>query len=169
VELSAAAAGRLDVTVVAFDFFSAFALVCGVLAARGLDIESGRAHTQASLDVPSGAPRPRPRGRRPRRAEPGQASSRIIVDEFRVRPRADSTGVDPERLARQLEDDLVQLMVLVAEGRTDEARERLDRRLAERFSGSEPPAGALSPLSIDFDNAADPRFTRTALKPATPS
>ena len=164
VEVSPAAAGRLDVTVIAFDFFSAFALLCGALAARGLDIESGRAHTQASLELPGGAPPPRPRVRRPRRPDPGPAPSRTIVDEFRVSPRADSAHVDPPRLARQLEDDLVELLALVAEGRTDEARERLDRRLAERFSGREPPAGALAPLSIDFDNASDPRWTRMEVR-----
>jgi glutamate-ammonia-ligase adenylyltransferase len=164
VEVSPAGAGRFDVTVVAFDFFSAFALLCGVLAARGLDIESGRAHTQAPLEAPSGEPRPRPRGQRPRRSDAGPPASRTIVDEFRVSPRADSARIDPLRLARQLEDDLVELLTLVAEGRTDEARERLDRRLAERFSGREPPAGALQPLSIDFDNAADPHWTRMEVR-----
>jgi len=164
VEVSPAAAGRLDVTVVAFDFFSAFALLCGVLAARGLDIESGRAHTQAPLDAASGVPRKHPRGQRPRRSEPGPKASRTIVDEFRVSPRADSARVDPPRLARQLEDDLVELLTLVAAGRTDEASERLDRRLAERFSDRELPAGALQPLSIDFDNAADPHWTRMEVR-----
>jgi len=166
VEVSPAAEGRFDVTVVAFDFFSAFALLCGVLAARGLEIESGRAHTQAPPEAPSGVlqPRPRPRGRRPRRPAPAPPASRTIVDEFRVSPRADSAGIEPRRLAAQLEDDLALLLALVAEGRTDEARERLDRRLAERFSGSEPPAGALQPLSIDFDNAADPHWTRMEVR-----
>jgi len=52
VNASPAPDGRLDVTVVGFDFFSAFALLCGVLAARGLEIEAGRASTQAPREVP---------------------------------------------------------------------------------------------------------------------
>jgi glutamate-ammonia-ligase adenylyltransferase len=162
VDVSLAPGGRLDVAVVGVDFFSAFALVCGVLAARGLDIESGRAYT--------GAPRapapPRPRAvQRTRRPEaPALPSTRTIVDEFRVLPRGESGALDPPQLARQVEADLLALLGYVALGRAEEARERLHRRLAERFSGREPPAGALAPLSIDFDNAADPLWTRMEVR-----
>ena len=68
--------GRLDVTIVGLDFFAEFALVCGLLAAASLDIESGHVDTSAS-----GAPAPRHevlwRGRRhePMRREPGRAVS----------------------------------------------------------------------------------------------
>ena len=171
VHATPAPGGRLDVTVVGFDFFSAFALLCGVLAARGLEIEAGRASTQAPREAPASRPPPRPRGRgRSRRSDPTLAlPSRMIVDEFRVRPRAPSADVDPLRLARQLEDDMVELAALVAEGRTEEARDRLNRRLAERFSSMEPKAAALAPLSIDFDNAADPKWTRMEVRgPDTP-
>ena len=168
VNATPAPGGRLDVTVVGFDFFSAFALLCGVLAARGLEIEAGRASTQAPREAPASRPQPRPRGRgRSRRSDPALAlPSRMIVDEFRVRPRAPSADVDPLRLARQLEDDMVELAALVAEGRTEEARDRLNRRLAERFSSTEPKAAALAPLSIDFDNAADPKWTRMEVRGA---
>ncbi len=42
------AEGRYDVVVVALDYFAEFALLCGMLAAHGLDIESGHVHTGAS-------------------------------------------------------------------------------------------------------------------------
>lgn len=170
VHASRAASGRLDVCVVGYDFFSAFALLCGVLAARGLDIESGRASTSKPAEPAAATPpapaRPGGRGLRRRRASGPPAGGRIIVDEFRVVPWGDPPGIDPAEVARLVEADLVELLALVADGRTDEARERLGRRLAERFSGREPPAGALAPLAIDFDNASDPHWTRMEVRGA---
>jgi [glutamine synthetase] adenylyltransferase / [glutamine synthetase]-adenylyl-L-tyrosine phosphorylase len=156
--------GRLEVIVVGLDFFAEFALVCGLLAAAGLDIESGHVDTSAA------APRHEVlwRGRRlPRAASaPGTPpSGRLIVDEFRVAPR-DAGRPEPERLERELERDLGELLGLVAEGRADEARARLDRRLAERFSRGEPAARALEPLEIGFDNRHDKHFTRMEVRGA---
>ena len=159
--------GRLDVTIVGLDFFAEFALVCGLLAAASLDIESGHVDTSAS-----GAPAPRHqvlwRGRRlPRTAAPTGAppSGRLIVDEFRVRPREGASRAAAE-LERDLERDLGELLALVGQGRTDEARDRLDRRLAERFSRAEPAAVALEPLEIRFDNQAHEHFTRMEVRGA---
>ena len=159
--------GRLDVTIVGLDFFAEFALVCGLLAAASLDIESGHVDTSASV-----APAPRHevlwRGRRlPRPAEPSGAppSGRLIVDEFRVKPREGASRAAAE-LERDLERDLGELLALVGQGRTDEARDRLDRRLAERFSRAEPAAVALEPLEIRFDNQAHKHFTRMEVRGA---
>jgi glutamate-ammonia-ligase adenylyltransferase len=164
VHVAPAAHHRLDVTIVAFDFFSAFALLCGVLSARELDIEAGRASTQEPRCEPSAVRPPRHRrGARPRRLALFP-SSRLIVDEFRVVARGAAAALDAATLARQLEDDFAELLALVAEGRIEEARDRLGRRLAERFSGMEPPAGALQPLTIQFDNTADPSFTRMEVR-----
>ncbi|HEY7922028.1 MAG TPA: hypothetical protein VII62_02525 [Vicinamibacteria bacterium] len=159
--------GRLDVTIVGLDFFAEFALVCGLLAAASLDIESGHVDTSASV---AAAQRHEVlwRGRRlPRPAEPTGAppSGRLIVDEFRVRPREGASRAAAE-LERDLERDLGELLALVGQGRTDEARDRLDRRLAERFSRAEPAAVALEPLEIRFDNQAHERFTRMEVRGA---
>ncbi len=70
--------GRYDIVVVALDYFAEFALLCGLLAVHGLDIESGHVHTCTPAP-----PRP-PRGVR-RRPQPTPA--RKIVDIFRVHPR----------------------------------------------------------------------------------
>jgi [glutamine synthetase] adenylyltransferase / [glutamine synthetase]-adenylyl-L-tyrosine phosphorylase len=166
VSVEAGPGGRLDVTVVGLDFFAEFALLCGVLSARSLDIESGQVHTSAPRAPgapPGGFPRRRPA------PPPDGLPSRIIVDEFRVIPRGPATGGTPSRLEELLETDVNELLSLVAHGRAEEARERLDRRLAERFARSEPPAGALQPLEIAFDNDADPRWTRMEVRgPDTP-
>jgi glutamate-ammonia-ligase adenylyltransferase len=168
VSVASAPPGRLRVTVVGLDFFAEFALLCGVLSARGLDIESGHVHTSAPRAQAREAPRPS-RGRRHRPAPaPDGLPSRIIVDEFWVVARA-AAADDASRLEDILETDVNELLSLAAEGRTEEARERLDRRLAERFARAEPPTGALHPLEIDLDNAADPRWTRMEVRgPDTP-
>lgn len=134
------AEGRYDVVVVALDYFSEFALLCGMLASHGLDIESGHVHTGA----PAPAPPARPRGdrRRPRPAPP-----RKIVDVFRVRPRREAP--DPA----ELEAELVELLGLIADGEGVEARERVNRRLVEsleRQSGSL--EEAVAPVEIEFEN-----------------
>jgi glutamate-ammonia-ligase adenylyltransferase len=82
------------------------------------------------------------------------------VDVFRVRPRS---GVgEPEAAA--LEKDLLDLLALLAAGRTDEARERLNRRLVESLAASwdaDRPAGgeALAPLDITFEDDPASRWT----------
>jgi glutamate-ammonia-ligase adenylyltransferase len=167
VEVRDAGGGRLEVTIVGLDFFAEFALVCGLLAAAGLDIESG--HVDTSAPTPS-LPRPEAlrRGGRPPRpaaAAGGPPKGRLIVDEFRVAPR-ESERPQPSQLGQELERGLGELLALVGQGRADEARERLDRRLAERFSRAEPAAPALEPLEIDFDNRQDPRFTRMEVRGA---
>ena len=163
VKVRDAAFGRLEVTVVGLDFFAEFALLCGLLAAASLDIESGHIDTSAPA---AAGPRPQlGRGKRPPRPSPSSdapPAGRLIVDEFRVRPREPPPPA--AELEERLETELVELLRLVAEGRAGEARDRLDRRLAERFSRAEPGATALEPVEIAFDNEADPRFTRMEVR-----
>ncbi len=162
VSVAQAPEGRLDVTIVALDFFAEFALLCGVLSAAGLDIESGQVFTSAP-HVPAVQPAGRPRPRRPRpRPEAAAPASRIIVDEFRVVPRDTPQG-PVAAIEGRLDAEVVHLLGLVGLGRADEARGRIDRRLAERFSRGSPPA-ALAPLGIYFDNESDPRWTRMEVR-----
>jgi len=133
--------GRFDVSIVAFDYFAEFAILCGVLTAHGLDIESGHVHTCAA------APAAPPPARGARRRPTATTSARKIVDVFRVRPRRG--GPDPARL----EAELLELLALVAEGQGEGARERLNRRIAdslERQSGGF--TGAVAPVQIEFEN-----------------
>jgi glutamate-ammonia-ligase adenylyltransferase len=160
VKVVAAPEGRLDVTVVALDFFAEFALLCGVLSAAGLDIESGHVCTAQPLAPAPASPR-RGRGHRTRHAAPpaGPPAGRVVVDEFRVVPGGATPPAAIPSLEERLERDVTELLGLVEEGRVDDARIRLDRRLAERFSRGEPPVAALEPLEIAFDNRSDPEWT----------
>ena len=133
------AEGRYDVVVVALDYFAEFALLCGMLASHGLDIESGHVHTGAQ----AAAPPPRS----PRGARPKPAPARKIVDVFRVLPRRGAPD------AATLEAELVELLGLVADGEGVEARERVNRRLVvalERQSGRI--EQAVAPVEIEFEN-----------------
>src|SRR6185436_35947 len=117
--------GRLDLTVVAFDHFGEFSLICGLLAAHGLNIESGHVHTFAPRAA--GAPRARRPAAR-RRATP-DPSLRKIVDVFQVVSR-DAAAPDAALLERELQD----VVRLLGTGAMEEARERINRRLAESLS-----------------------------------
>jgi [glutamine synthetase] adenylyltransferase / [glutamine synthetase]-adenylyl-L-tyrosine phosphorylase len=144
--------GRYDVAVVAFDFFAELSLLCGLLTAHGLDIETGHAHTFRRVEAAARAPR---RRWRPSTAA-FTASASKIVDVFRVRPQPGA----PAPIAQELERDLLELLALVAADRAQDARERLNLRLAETFARAPvDAAGALAPLVIDFDNQAAAEWT----------
>jgi [glutamine synthetase] adenylyltransferase / [glutamine synthetase]-adenylyl-L-tyrosine phosphorylase len=139
--------GRFDVVVVAYDYFAEFSILCGLLASHGCAIESGRVHTLA-------APQPRLR-RRQKTGRSAVAPSRKIVDVFRVVP------VDPGPPdGALLEKELRPLLALLAQGRTDEARETLNRRLVGSLARSRGPfAGTVSPIDITFDDDSSTAWT----------
>ena len=88
-------AGRSEISIVAYDYFSEFAAICGVLSAFGLNIEEGRIYTFMGA-----TPAPSPRRKAPSavgrpKGRPG-LSRKKIVDVFLVHP-IDRTGFPPRR------------------------------------------------------------------------
>ena len=142
-------AGRSEISIVAYDYFSEFAAICGVLSAFGLNIEEGRIYTfveQAYIPAPCD-PRPtgRPKGR------PG-LSRKKIVDVFLVHP-VDRTGFPtPQHNAlRQTVSEIVQLLDA---GQFEEARQYVNRRLVERLDKQRSAfTGLLDTVQITFDNS----------------
>ncbi len=149
---------HFDLTLVAYDYFSAFANICGLLSAFGLNIEEGQIYTFADSAAPAttrssyaGGPRTRPKGR------PG-LSRKKIVDVFRVQP---GRGVpfgpeDHQRLIAELTALLQQLDA----GEFDEARQAVNRQLVEQLGkrrGSF--SGLLHTVHITFDNSQSPTDT----------
>jgi len=96
-------AGRSEISIVAYDYFSEFAAICGVLSAFGLNIEEGRIYTFLEATPPS-LSAGRLKGR------PG-LSRKKIVDVFLVHP-LDRTGFPtPQHHAlRQTVSEIVQLL-----------------------------------------------------------
>ena len=142
------AGGRYDVSVVAFDYFAELSILCGLLAARGLDIESGHVHTLVPTPGPAARPTRARRGPRP------HSPARRIVDVFRVKPR---TGVVVEAVA--LERDLCALLDLVADGQGLEARARIHLSLVDAVEERVAPRGAPGAVTIRFHQVGDERFT----------
>lgn len=136
VQVDPEADGRFTVAVVAHDTRGLFAVVCGLLAAHGLDVESGSAD---SLE------RPAPPGRR--------APVRLAADVFRVTAR----GTPPD--ADALERELGSLVALLVDGRGEEARERIHVRLVETLEAMPTPHGGPEAVGIAFEDVPGAALT----------
>lgn len=152
--------GQLDIAVVAYDYFSEFATICGLLSSFGLDIREGVIYTFAEPPAAS-APSPAPRygpgvPRRPRRTV--GLTRKKIVDVFRVQP-IQAMPFSPPRQRRFIEE-LGRTVTLLDENRVQEARRLVNRRLVETLSRSRGAvAGLLYPVQIRFDNEQSPTDT----------
>ncbi len=142
--------GRFEITVVAYDYFSEFATICGLLSAFGLNIDEGRIYTSAeavrSAKKPAGTPWPTrwPKGR------PGLGRKKI-VDVFVVHPVSDQ----PFEASHQalLRDMLTRMIQLLDAGKFEEARQQVNRRLVERLGKQRSSfTGLLHTVYITFDN-----------------
>jgi glutamate-ammonia-ligase adenylyltransferase len=145
----------LLLVIVAYDYFSEFAAIAGLLSSHRLDIREGALYTYTDV---TGAPGPRPSvpGRRPP-ARPG-LSRKKIVDVFRVRPLPGSAfGPSEQRL---LADELQQVIHLLDARQFTDARRFVNRRLVETL-GKERGAfhGLLAPVQIRFDNTVSTAST----------
>lgn len=156
---------RWRAEIVAYDYSGELALICGLLTAYGLDIESGQVFTY------EGEPEAPRRDGSPRRK---------IVDAFTVRAERDLGDEDWARYA----DDLRALLGLLEGGRADEAHGALARLVAgdarrvpgyaRRVAdagrgGAHGPARALAPFAIAVRNDADAAHTVLTIEgPDTP-
>jgi [glutamine synthetase] adenylyltransferase / [glutamine synthetase]-adenylyl-L-tyrosine phosphorylase len=150
-------AGRSEISIVAYDYFSEFAAICGILSAFGLNIEEGRVYTFVeAVPAPSThreAPSPirRPKGR------PG-LSRKKIVDVFLVHPLDDTDFSAPQHNA--LQQTVTEIIQLLDAGRFDEARQYVNRRLVERLDKHRSAfTGLLHTVQITFDNSQSPTDT----------
>ena len=143
---------RWTITIVAYDYFSEFATICGLLSAFGLNIEEGRIFTSAESEPTrpgrsntSYGTRPRPQGR------PGLTRKKI-VDVFTVTPTEGEpfTAEDQKRLAEQLS----RMIVLLDTNEFDEARQQVNRQLIEHLGTKRSSfSGLLHTVHITFDNS----------------
>ena len=143
-------AGQSEISLVAYDYFSEFATICGLLSSFGLNIEEGRIYTFADVAAAparpaTGGPLKRPKGR------PG-LSRKKIVDVFLVHPVSGERFSAPERTA--LAEALTHMIQLLDSGQFEEARQQVNRRLVERL-GKQRSAftGLLHTVQITFDNS----------------
>jgi len=156
--------GRWRLAVCAGDHVGVLASVAGLLTATGLDVASAdilTLDTATETSEASPPPRRQPRGR-PRRAwsppPPPKATTRVALDLFEVTSDADP---DWDELGREL----ATLVALLAEGKRDEARERLLLRLAGH-ERSTPQAATEAPadVEVEIDAESDPEATRLTIR-----
>ena len=148
---------RFEITVVAYDYFSEFATICGLLSAFGLNIEEGRIYTFAEA-VPAAKkptsmswPTRRPKGR------PGLGRKKI-VDVFIVHPASDQPFTTSHQA--QLRDLLTRMIQLLDAGKFEEARQQVNRRLVEQLGKRRASfTGLLHTVQITFDNHQSPTDT----------
>ncbi len=150
---------RFEITIVAFDYFSEFAMICGLLSAFGLNIEEGHIYTFAEKTAPQSA-RANWTGYGPRVRAKGTSglSRKKIVDVFRVLPVPGSEFGTTQQ--KQLSDALHSVIALLDTGQFEEARLAVNRRLVEQLGkrrGSF--SGLLHPVHITFDNSQSPTDT----------
>ncbi len=143
-------------TVVAYDYFSEFATICGLLSAFGLNIEEGQIYTfveGAAAPGRTGAPG----SFRRLKIRPG-LSRKKIVDVFRVQPVRGASFVPEDR--QRLKTELTAMIALLDAGKFDEARQTVNRHLVEQLGkrrGSF--SGLLHTVHITFDNSQSPTDT----------
>jgi glutamate-ammonia-ligase adenylyltransferase len=141
--------GLFDVIVVAYDYFSEFAAICGLLSAFALDIRQGQIYTFTEAVTPPSRREPSPVRGRPRR--PSGLTRKKIVDLFRVLPMPDArfTKTEQDHFAQEL-DGIVRLLDAQ---RIQEVRHRVNRRLVETLDHARGAfTGLLHPVRIAFDN-----------------
>jgi glutamate-ammonia-ligase adenylyltransferase len=150
---------RFEITIVAYDYFSEFAMICGLLSAFGLNIEEGDIYTFGEQAVPLSS-RTNWAGYGPRirsKSSPG-SSKKKIVDVFQVRPVSGAElGVEQQH---RLTEALRSVITLLDTGQFEEARFAVNRRLVEQLGkrrGSF--SGLLHPVRITFDNSQSPTDT----------
>ena len=147
--------GGLLLAIVAYDYFSEFAAIAGLLSSHRLDIREGALYTYMDASGPAG-PRPAAFGRRPL-TRPG-LSRKKIVDVFRVRPLPGSTFGPTEQ--RTLSSELGQVLRLLDARQFTDARRFVNRRLVETLGKARGAFhGLLAPVQIRFDNQASPTST----------
>ncbi|HRC42485.1 MAG TPA: hypothetical protein PLT27_00410, partial [Nitrospira sp.] len=154
VSIEETAGGHFAITIVAYDYFSEFATICGLLSAFGLNIEEGRIFTSAESEQPSRSRsadpypiRTRPQGR------PGLTRKKI-VDVFTVSPIEGQTFAAANR--KRLTDQLARMIMLLDEGQLDEARQQVNRQLVEHLGKRRSSfSGLLHTVQITFDIRSD--------------
>lgn len=149
--------GTFEIAIVAHDYFSEFATICGLLSAFGLNIEEGRIYTFADAAPSTAKP---PSGQWPLhrpKTRPGLGRKKI-VDVFLVQPVSGQPFAKQEQEA--LRKALLEMILLLDTGKFEEARQQVNRRLVERLGKQRGRfGGLLHTVQISFDNSQSPTDT----------
>jgi [glutamine synthetase] adenylyltransferase / [glutamine synthetase]-adenylyl-L-tyrosine phosphorylase len=127
-----------NITISAYDYFSEFAIICGIMTSFGLDVESGRIFTISS-------------------SNPSEERNKIL-DVFKVRSskKYRFNMVTQERFKTKLEG----LVSLLDQNQLKRAREETNKTVVEFLSKFQAPfIGKIYPVKINFNNRLSDRWT----------
>jgi glutamate-ammonia-ligase adenylyltransferase len=134
--------GIFDIVFVAFDYFSEFSVLCGLLTSFGLDIQSGYIYTFSQRKGGAGS----------------SARIKKILDHFRVRLLEGE--LFDEMKQGEFQKELHALILLLAQDQVLEARTRVNRRVVESLSRRKGPfVSHLYPVKIKFNNRLSETWT----------
>ena len=154
-------AGRYRLTIVAYDYFAEFAIICGVLSAYGFDIREALVFTYQDDPAPAKqSSRPmhiRKWPIRQPRQRPG-LSRRKVVDVLQVHLLPE-TVFDAD-VEKELGRELTDLIRLLESRNIQEVRNRVNRKLVETLGQRKEAASDLvHPAEILFNNTLSMRET----------
>ena len=153
-----------QLTVVAYDYFSEFATICGLLAAYRLDVREADIFTYRDQPAPSRDPARQSsiharRKRLIRRPAPRAGLSRKkVVDVFRVQTLSGTAF--PAKDQKELSRELTELLRLLESRQTQEARRRINWKIVQTLEKRPPRlSDHVRPIKIRFNNERSPRET----------
>jgi [glutamine synthetase] adenylyltransferase / [glutamine synthetase]-adenylyl-L-tyrosine phosphorylase len=155
---------RFQLTLVAYDYFSEFATICGLLSAYGLDIREAFIFTyldqgpSSTSSVSSSKAKKSPiRPGRHKGSHPG-LSRKKVVDVFHVQVLPGYTFATQEQQA--FSHELMEMIRLLDARKTQEVRTRVNRKLVEALGKRKTTfANVVHPVEIQFNNTLSPRDT----------
>ena len=144
--------GFIDLVIVAFDYFSEFATICGLLSVFNMDIREGSLYTFSDLPAPLPPQSPQAGRRHIARPHVAHLQRKKIVDHFILRPLSARSWTQLRQ--EEFSEELSVLFRLLDMNRFQEVRRRVNRRLVEVLSHSDTRMPRLlDPVQVQFHNA----------------
>ena len=147
---------QFELTLVAYDYFSEFATLCGTLSSFGLDIREAAIFT--SMESSGKAPPPaklsatlRGFGDFPRKRTTQGLSRKIVIDVFRVQTLKGFSFLEKDQ--EDFLHTLTDLLTLLQKNAIRQARRQVNRRLVETLGKLQKrPVDLVHPVHITFSN-----------------
>ena len=145
---------QYQLTLVGYDYFSEFAMFCGVLSSFGLDIREATIFTSLETTSPTSLSTKASPGHLPMGGSSHGTrglTRKIVVDVFHVQALEGLKFEEPEQ--RELQEMVTALLILLQKNQIRQARRQVNRRLIENLENMrQKPTEMVHPVHISFSN-----------------